>query len=266
LTGELKERCIKEAKSIGYEFQGSTPPFDIGRVLRRFDIHEVRERPIDRDARLVLHDGRLVVELNPLFPKTRRRLSIAHEIGHSLINQCSGKDLLCTDHNDPAAESLCNRLAGELLAPDWAIRKYFEENQGLDSWQESVRCFTLLTAAKAFELSVDAITCRALHDLALAPRSVGLLWRVLRNSNRPESTPVLRITSAWHSIKNFGFIPMNKTAPPNSVITDALSENRVLARAEELQLGALKGQFLVEAIGFGSHAYLRSVLSLVCVS
>jgi IrrE N-terminal-like domain len=271
LTDAVKAQCLSAANTVTREYKDQRPPFSVERLFAHFGVSEIRERPIDCDARLVFQTGRLVIEVNSLSPRNRRRLSIAHELGHVLLNQFTGRDALCSDHSDPVSESFCDRLAGELLAPDWAIHRYFQENPPLARWQQTVRCSTILSAAKAFEISVDALMCRVLHDLALAPATVGLVWRYSRNTKGTDlnSEPVLRLASAWQSSMHFGFIPINKTAPPNSVITKAFLQNGILGCFEELHLGRLKGKFFVEATGFGSQspqhtcASSRAVLSLL---
>jgi hypothetical protein len=265
----IRESCISTAKSLTSDLQRVGPPFGVESLLDKFDISEIRERPIKGDARLVYTDGHLVIEVNPMFPANRRRLSIAHELGHLILNQCAGCDVRNADHSDPVSERLCDRIAGELLAPEWAVRRFFETTPSLGSWQNSVRCSTLLSAAIAFRMSVDAMACRVFHDLALAPRILAVVWRFLRNTNRPESEPALRVSSAWHSMPHVRFIPLNKTAPSDSVTAKAFREEGFFTSREEMCLGGLKGRFLVEAAGFGrqhpqrDYANLRGVLSLI---
>jgi hypothetical protein len=249
----LEVQCINAAKSIAREYEHACPPYDVQPLLDHFNISEIRERPIDRDARLVFQDGRLAIEVNPLFPANRRRLSLAHELGHLLINHCSGDAAVCADHGDSASEALCNRLAGELLAPESAVIRYFEDNPTLATWQDSVRCSSLVSAAAAFGISVDAMACRVFHDLKLARSKVALVWRYCRNSDRSDSECDLRLSSLWHCIESLRFIPRNKTAPTASVIRRAFQENGVVVSEEYLCIGSLKGNFLIEAVGIGNQ-------------
>src|SRR5277367_5761155 len=117
-TDEIKELCISAAKSVTSEINWLGPPFPLDPLLERFNVFEVRERPINGDARLVYRDGRLIIEVNPLSPANRRRHSVAHELGHLLLNQCAGRDVLYSGHGDPVSERICDRIAGELLAPE----------------------------------------------------------------------------------------------------------------------------------------------------
>jgi len=269
LSREIQDSCLSTAKSLTSDMGWADPPFPVQPLLDKFNISEVRERPLNGDARLVYRDGRLIIEVNPLFPPNRRRLSIAHELGHLILNRCSGRDVLFADHGDPVSERLCDRIAGELLAPEWAVRRFFEATPSLAPWQEPVRCSTLIRAAVAFGISVDAMACRVLHDIALAPRTLGIVWRFSRNSSRSTSERALRATSAWHSMTDVGFIPLNKTAPSDSIVAKAFREEGSYSRKEELHLGRLRGNFSVEAAGFGRPCSFRSpspsrgVLSLI---
>jgi Zn-dependent peptidase ImmA (M78 family) len=102
----------------------------------------------------------LIIEVNSLFPLVRRRLSIAHEIGHLIVDRCSSEPNAYWGHEDPAIEALCNRLAGQLLAPDWALEEYFESEYGLADWRKKVRCSTIIGTACRFGISVDAVASR----------------------------------------------------------------------------------------------------------
>jgi len=238
-------------------------------LLERLGVSAVYERPLNGDARLVLRDGRLAIEVNPLFPKTRRRLSVAHELAHLILNRCAGRDQLYDGHSDPLSERLCDRIAGELLAPEWALRRFFDSAPSLAAWQDPVRCSTLLSAARAFAISIDAMACRVVRDLDFASGKTAILWRFSRNSDCAISDPALRVSSAWQPKATKRFIPLNKTAPKDSVVATAFVEEGTFVCDEELSVGGLKGTFHVEAVGFGGKLTQsgspssRGVLSLV---
>ncbi len=175
---------------------GSRPPFSITPLVEHFGIREVRERPLDLDARLIRQSGELLIEVNSLFPLVRRRLSIAHEIGHLIVERCSEDPNMQWGHHDPAIEALCNRLAGGLLAPDWALEQHFEAEYGLADWRERVRCTTVISVASKFGISVDTAASRIFCELGLAPRMTAIIWRHRENTVRPGSDVALRIASA----------------------------------------------------------------------
>jgi hypothetical protein len=250
MNAGLELSCIDAARQLTQLFADAAPPFSLSPLTEYFGVSEVRERPLDRDARLVFESGRLLIEVNSLYPKVRRRLSIAHEIGHLIIDRCSPNEDSHWGHQDPGIETLCDRLAGQLLAPDWAIRKHFDEFSRLADWRQSIRCSTILAAASKFGLSVDAIACRVVHELRMAPSVFAIVWRHSENSIRPNSERDLRVGSSWHCRRSRIYIPKNKTAPVDSVIRKAAEKEGILCREERLSLGGLRGQFLVEAAGF----------------
>jgi hypothetical protein len=73
--------------------------------------------PLGHNRFIVEHDGHAVV---------RRRASIAHELGHLLLEHEFGAALIGVDHErvfDPAREKEAAFMAGELLIPEEAARK-----------------------------------------------------------------------------------------------------------------------------------------------
>jgi len=264
----LELDCIDAARKLSHLFINATPPFSVDPLAKHFGVSEVRERPLDRDACLTRESGRLVIEVNSLFPKVRQRLSVAHEIGHLIVDFCSPNSGSNWGHDDHEVESLCNRLAGQLLAPDWALRRHFEQDCGFADWRHPIRCSTILAAATKFGISIDAIASRIFSELDLAPGVAAIIWRRMENSAKPGSAMTLRIASAWRSKSRSIYIPQNKTAPANSVIRRASLEGGVFSALEDLSLGALRGRFQVEALGFGPNSHrtgteaVRSVLSL----
>src|SRR5882724_3369028 len=108
----LELRCIDTVRELTRLFADTAPPFSLDPLTEYLGVSEVRERLLDRDARLIDESGRLVIEVNSLFPAVRRRLSVAHEIGHLIVNRCSTDDRVSWGCHSSAIESLCTRLAG----------------------------------------------------------------------------------------------------------------------------------------------------------
>src|SRR5260370_32887497 len=165
MNSQLESRCIALARELTQLHTGSIPPFSLHPLVQHFGITEVRERPLDRDARLIREAGQLFIEVNGLFPLVRRRLSIAHEIGHMIVSRCSGVAVGQRRHEDPFTEAFCNQLAGRLLAPDWALEAYFESETELADWRSNVRCSTVISACSKVGISVDATCSRIIGDL-----------------------------------------------------------------------------------------------------
>jgi Zn-dependent peptidase ImmA (M78 family) len=267
---DLSSSCMQAIEKLRSVYETSVPPFTLQGLLEHFCVAEVRERLLDRDARLIVEGGRIIIEVNSIFPKVRRRLSVAHEIGHMIVNECDGRSKLSVSHGDPSEESLCNRLAGELLVPGWALRDYLGREPELIAQGDcSIRCSTVLAAASVFGVSVDVICRRIFQDLALAPGKVAIIWRERENSRTKSSERALRICSVWRSSPNLQFIPLNKTAPAHSVISQAFRNGGLLFQEEDLTIGRLIGRFEVEAGAFkclalpGSGTRSTAILSLL---
>lgn len=94
------------------------PSCSLTALLEHFEIAEVRERPLDCDARLVRQFGRLIIEVSSLHPQARQPLSIAHELGHLIVDRCSATPSGHWGKDDPTIESLCDRLANTILWSD----------------------------------------------------------------------------------------------------------------------------------------------------
>lgn len=94
----------------------------------------------------------------------RRRLALAHELGHYLISDAYTVDWRVADHPDHAVpmESRLDRFARALLLPEVAVTQH---------WQESVdRCgerSTVITLASKFRVDMATLATR-LRELALA--------------------------------------------------------------------------------------------------
>lgn len=152
----LEARCIGAARQLSNEFRKSFPPFPIEPLLERFEVTEIRERPLDRDACLRFDSGSLYVEVNSLYSLATRRAAIAHEIGHLIVSKCMPDENSHWGHHDREIENLCDRLGGELLAPGWAVRKFFGNGRG--RLQGSFKRPTLRKAALLFGLPVGILS------------------------------------------------------------------------------------------------------------
>jgi Zn-dependent peptidase ImmA (M78 family) len=106
------------AQDLAPLYQKNQIPFALPELLEMFGVHRVRERLLDRDARLILQDGRAIIEVNTLFAVERHRFGVAHEIGHLILNECAGRDRFTISHGDPVEEAYCDRIAQVLLTND----------------------------------------------------------------------------------------------------------------------------------------------------
>jgi Zn-dependent peptidase ImmA (M78 family) len=210
---DLSTKCIAKAKELTRGYRRTEPPFDLTELRANYRVLEVRERPLNGDARLYAEKNGFVIEVNSIFPRVRRRLSLAHEFGHLILNESSGKDLNYAGHSNAECENLCNQIASELLVPDWALTRHLNSNPVFENWENVLTADTVLLAAAAFEVSVEVMAKRMFRDLRLAPNRIAVVWRYAENRKTSNGSKQLRITAAWQSIDSSFFVPLNKTYP-----------------------------------------------------
>ncbi len=143
------------------------PPVDLVRIARHLGVQRIRELDIRLDGQLVeLADGGYEVILSRNAPHTRRRFTLAHEIGHILAASPGDESMNC---GDAAAEELCNRVAAELLIPERFIT---DRAAGMDVG-------TLRRLATRFQCSLEATAWRVLNMGQVA--GALLIWRPLED-------------------------------------------------------------------------------------
>lgn len=264
----LRTRSMRRARDLTSLYGGAQPPFSLRPLLHHYRVSNVQQGVLDRDARL-FRDGRaFAIQVNGAVPEVRRRMSVAHEIGHLIVHEVAGS-MIPRGSTNTEIERLCNDLAGELLCPTEAVHEFFEKEQsGLSDWRCRIRCQTVMEAAQKFNVSVDLMAKRVFCDLRMAPAALAVVWRYVSHS-KTGAAPALRVCSAWHSKGREVFIPLNKTAPPASVVSKAFDRDGVFLGVEHLHLGGIRDNCEIEATGFmsfplGSLARpTRAVLSLI---
>src|SRR5437016_763987 len=103
--------CRDAARSVARKHGVKVPPVDVRAIAMAEGLVMVETDLGSLDARLRQEDmGTWVVELNPHFPETAKRFSIAHEVGHRVLSHpgCG---------TDPRYEREANVFAAELLMP-----------------------------------------------------------------------------------------------------------------------------------------------------
>jgi IrrE N-terminal-like domain len=180
-------------------------------------------------AALLIRDEEhgMVVLVRADDPRTRQRFSLAHELGHVLVDARGlHSDLSC---RDAEVERLCDRLAAELLLP----RSLFKQRAGMTPLQHAMqvadRCCASRTAA-----------ARRLVDLD--PELVLIAWST---RPRPGSTAKLRVL--WPHKHHGVFVPAYGT-PPAELGLERLARGAVARRSVGLRLGSLSGEHDVESV------------------
>jgi Zn-dependent peptidase ImmA (M78 family) len=109
------------------DLEQMTPPIDPYMLAKRRGIKQVSVGDIETDGCMsTTSNGDYIVELNAAHPETRRRFTLAHEIGHTFffdLPQTEGNRYRVSDcseasfHRDLCEEHLCNVAASEILMP-----------------------------------------------------------------------------------------------------------------------------------------------------
>jgi len=137
----------------------SGPPFD---PIQLADILGLAVLPSDevRDARTVaVASGNLRIEFNPNRPRGRMRYSLAHEIAHTLFDDCADRVRNRAAHtemegDDWQLEALCNVAAAEFLMPAGAATELGQHAASIDH---------LLVEQRRFDVSTEALLIRAMR-------------------------------------------------------------------------------------------------------
>lgn len=135
----MKILAAEEREGLGLASQDPLDPYALAREhgIRIFALSELRGSDLSEQALahffedtrgtfsaalIPLGTARIILD-NDSHAKVRRRASIAHELGHHLLEHAFDASLTGADHArviDQAKEKQANFIAGELLVPDQA--------------------------------------------------------------------------------------------------------------------------------------------------
>ncbi|MCH7738147.1 MAG: ImmA/IrrE family metallo-endopeptidase, partial [Chloroflexi bacterium] len=121
-SGRQSVEDIVRANSLG----SNKRPVDVFGLAAELGVRVIEKKPISSDAMLIHHGGEYKIVVNdhgdPAYA-TRQRFSIAHELGHLLLQQ-SGIEKRSsseTKHRDSFGrnqeERMCDQIAAEILMP-----------------------------------------------------------------------------------------------------------------------------------------------------
>lgn len=156
-------------------------------------IHETLQ---SREGALRLRRGTFVIEVSPDWPWTRRRFTIAHELGHVLVLRALARDrLLLEALKRPAigrrVEELCDQAAAELLMP---------RSDFLQVGEQRFCGEGLAQLCSRYGASLEAVLVRFTE--VLAPASVTVWSRHVRPNDGPRT---FRATRSFGRDRRLGF-------------------------------------------------------------
>lgn len=248
---EIRSCFLARAKELVEQSKIAAPPVDPLRLAAVRGIRRVLlSSSLHVSGQLIRDRGELVVVLNAREPAERRNFSCCHEIAHTFALDVTApkfRDITSESVCSPtsAEEELCDEAAAEMLMPE---KLFMAVAIGLEP-----SILSVLELSRRFATSISAALVR-IGQLSVWP----VLFIVWRFYPRLGSTPKLRV--AW-SVRPEGtrcFVPRHATADSRSgMYATFVSANPTLEH-ENLDLGSLRGKFLVENARFGDH-----VVSLV---
>ena len=104
------ERAIQ---SLVDRFRPADETLDM--LARQLGVSQVLREPLPFDGGVFENDGKRIIKINSLAPSTRQTFTLAHELGHLIIERSVKGTPSCS--GDDALERACNCVAAELLMP-----------------------------------------------------------------------------------------------------------------------------------------------------
>lgn len=255
---DLKEQARNQAYSVVsrlIELRGhSKPPFRPAEYAKLLGVERIVKQPFDpsTSAMVLKHENNTVIHVNETHSLSRRNFSIAHELGHLLLdeiveqkNQFAFRSL-CQASEE---EKLCDSIASELLMPREIFNRY------LDTFGNSICSVDKL--ANVFQVSIPSTAIR-IAELS-SEVCVAIRWKSWEAKN------CLRYD--WHSIpvvseKPFFYKPVDLNIPNTSAIYRAYTSSEIIKTQKTLILNqGVKKKCYIESKGFG-YGKNRYVLSL----
>jgi hypothetical protein len=84
-------------------------------LAQQLGVSHVSLEPLPFDGGVYEDNGRRIIKINSLAPAIRQTFTLAHELGHLILERSVRGTFSCSGDN--ALEHACNRVAGELLMP-----------------------------------------------------------------------------------------------------------------------------------------------------
>lgn len=160
----VREALIGKAEALLDVCRIERTPVDLLRIARHLGIQRIRELDVRLDGQLLeLADGTYEVILSKGAPHTRKRFTLAHEIGHLLVAAEGDGDVTC---GDGVTEEMCNSVAAELLLPSRFLAGAVPDRMDVSAIRQ---------IASRFQCSLEATGWRILN-LGAATGAL-LIWR-----------------------------------------------------------------------------------------
>ncbi len=201
--------CQNAIDTLVREFEGSDQSLDA--LSTHLGIDKIVREPLPFEGGVYEIDGKRLIKINSLSVTVRQTFSLAHELGHLILERTFGAAVSCAD--DEALERTCDKIASELLMPS---RKAigFADELGKQSPEK------LSAVARKFGVSLQT-AAQKLHDLGVWKLGTGM-WAC-------DSTP----TEKWF----VGQRPWNTAKPSFAAFGLALESKTPICTRERFSKG-----------------------------
>jgi Zn-dependent peptidase ImmA (M78 family) len=157
----IKEECLKIAERLLIETNQNESPISLEPVceLRRIRVFQSTSPHFDFQGEIIPDNEGFMVNLNSDHSDTRKRATLAHEIGHSLFYDISKLPPKRVYRNiDSKEEWICWDFARSLLLPRWSILNFLSHNK------ETPKPQIIYETTKKYNVSVDLLLKRIRWD------------------------------------------------------------------------------------------------------
>jgi Zn-dependent peptidase ImmA (M78 family) len=163
-----RQRIRQEAETLLRQAEVIRPPVPVEKIARLLEIRVVHSLLKDSDVSgfYFRQQDQRVIGINASHPRTRQRFTVAHELGHAILNSHDDlhvdrsfklRDTLSSKGVD-SLEIEANAFAAELLMPQQMLVDSLRKRGGLDL--DDLRAVQGL--AKEFDVSTQALIIRIL--------------------------------------------------------------------------------------------------------
>jgi Zn-dependent peptidase ImmA (M78 family) len=248
------------AKHLAEDLLANRAPASIHVPVRALAESEGAHVVLDRmvtDGSLTRSDDAYVIRVSIDSSMERKRFTIAHELGHLLLNRLRGptgqpdSEMTSFRGNQGDEERFCNQFAAFLLIPSDGIRD-------LPDW-ESITIAALSRRARELQVSLSALLWRVLES---RPSDGGAIWFKLMSTPTKLDSRRLRVDWSIFPSSAKTYIPRYAAVPKLSPIEHSLrTTQESFHSAVPLALGNLRTKRALRVQSFGER-----VLTLVMPS
>ena len=178
---KVEGAALDLAKNLASSMRKGDIPVDIDCIARKCGVVRIEGKDMAASGYLLCdqNNNRLVIQYRNSDPPSRRRFTIAHEVGHILLSQAlgaRGPENCARCSSGEEHEGLANHIAGELLMPEKFVVKDFR-----DKTRWSCTLWSAIEqVADLYNVSKEAVVYRVLH----LPHFLSILIKISLDPSR----------------------------------------------------------------------------------